>query len=507
MTRPGFTLEVDDRTGPLLLVEGTRVSMQRFGQGTQVVYPADPRPAGDVRAQVSAALDAPLDARPLAARLTPSTRLTVVVGGADLVRPAMADDLRRVMAEEVLRRAADARVDDVVVLVATGLGRRIGEGELTALLGERVVRSFAPRGDLLCHDATADAAVIGTVGGHDVRVDPRLLASDLVVNIALRTDARQLADDQLTLGLGDAATIDALGGLDGDAGMRAAAAELVHASVPVVTLEAAVGHPAIGGMLSFVSQREWDWSLHDRANLAAVQRALALWPKQATQRIFGDVTATYGALAVAAGPSGDVTRVTREAWLAEHLVRVPSAASVLVAPVWGQGGDHTAPGGDPLTAAYDALVSQGESFVGRRPVEDGGVFIGMHPLRDEFSTRHHSAAADFFSDVLSVTTDPRRIRDEFQESFVRDPWYLDLYRNRGAHHPLEAFHRWYATARAAEAYTQVVWVGGRRPSAARMGFRAASTLGDALEIASDKVGSTPVVTVLHTGAHVALELG
>ncbi len=149
---------------------------------------------------------------------------------------------------------------------------------------------------------------------------------------------------------------------------------------------------------------------------------------------------------------------------------------------------------------------QGESFVGRRPVVEGGVFIGMHPLRDVFSTRHHSAAADFFSDVLSVTTDPRQIRTDYQDTFVRDPWYLDLYRNRGAHHPLEAFHRWYATATAAGAYSAVIWVGARRSSAVRMGFRAASTLGDALEIASDKVGANPVVTALHTGAHVAMDL-
>ncbi len=91
------------------------------------------------------------------------------------MRPAMADDLRRVMVEEVLRRAADARVDDVVMLVATGLGRRIGEGELTTLLGERVVRSFAPRGDLRCHDATADATTV--VGGGGITTCASLLVS------------------------------------------------------------------------------------------------------------------------------------------------------------------------------------------------------------------------------------------------------------------------------------------------------------------------------------------
>ena len=506
MTRPGFTLEVDERTGPLLVVQGTRVSMHRFGLGTQVAYPADPRPVGDARAQVSAALDRPVDGEPLAARLSPATRLTIVVGGAGLARPAMVDDLRRVMVEEVLRRAASARVGDVEILVATGLGRRLGQEELIDLLGERVVRSFAPQGALRCHDVSADAAPLGSAGGQEVRVNPRLAASDLVVNVALRTDARQVAADQLTLGLGDAATIDALAGLDADPAARAAAADLVGGAVPVVTLEAAVGNPAIEGVLSFVSQREWNWSVRQRANVAAVRRALSLWPKQATQRIFGDVQAGYGLLAVASGSADAVGPITRDAWLSEHLVQVPSAAGVLVASVWGQGGDNTSPAGDPLGAAFDGLVAQGESFVGGRPVGDPAVFVGMHPLRDEFSTRHDSAAADFFSDVLSTTTDPRRIRDEYQDRFVGDAWYADLYQNRGAHHPLRVFHRWYATARAAEAYSSVIWVGARRASATRMGFRAASTLDDALEIASDKVGNDPVVTVIHSGAQIALEL-
>ncbi|HEX2858354.1 MAG TPA: lactate racemase domain-containing protein [Propionibacteriaceae bacterium] len=506
MTRPGFTLEVDERTGPLLVVQGTGVSMRRFGLGTQVAYPADPTPAGDPRADVSAALDRPVDGEPLAARLTPATRLTVVVGGGDLVRPAMVDDLRRVMVEEVLSRAASARVDDVEILVATGLGRRLGQEELVGLLGERVVRSFAPRGALRCHDVTTDAAPLGTVGGHEIRLNPRIAASDLVVNVALRTDARGLGDDQLALGLGDAATIDHLAGLDADPGARAEAAQLVAAAVPVLTLEAAVGNPALQGPLSFVSQREWNWGVRDRAAVAAVRRALSAWPKQATQRIFGDVTARYGLLAVASGSAGAVDDLTRSAWLGDHLVRVPAAAGVLVTSVWGQGNDNTSPAGDPLGAAHDALVGQGESYVGRRPVTDPAVFVGMHPLREQFSTRHDSAAADFFSDVLSATTDPRRIRDEYQDRFADDAWYADLYQNRGAHHPLRVFHRWYATAGAAEAYSAVIWVGARRASAARMGFRAASTLDDALEIAADKVGADPIVTVVHSGAQIALEL-
>ncbi len=44
MPRPGFVLEVDERTPPLLVHEGEGYRMQKFPLGTRVVYPPDPLP-------------------------------------------------------------------------------------------------------------------------------------------------------------------------------------------------------------------------------------------------------------------------------------------------------------------------------------------------------------------------------------------------------------------------------------------------------------------------------
>jgi hypothetical protein len=43
----------------------------------------------------------------------------------------------------------------------------------------------------------------------------------------------------------------------------------------------------------------------------------------------------------------------------------------------------------------------------------------------------------------------------------------------------------------------VIWVGGDRKAVARLGFRSASTLADALEMASSTVGKSPSITYLH----------
>ena len=62
-------------------------------------------------------------------------------------------DIRGTIIEAVLVRAAAAGVDDVALVAATGLNRRMTPAELQYLLGERVFRSFFADGLLTNHDA------------------------------------------------------------------------------------------------------------------------------------------------------------------------------------------------------------------------------------------------------------------------------------------------------------------------------------------------------------------
>jgi hypothetical protein len=53
---------------------------------------------------------------------------------------------------------------------------------------------------------------------------------------------------------------------------------------------------------------------------------------------------------------------------------------------------------------------------------------------------------------------------------------------------------------------EVIWVGGDRRAAARLGFRAATTLQDALEMASGTVGNSPSITYLHNPPHLLADV-
>ena len=61
MGRPGFVLEVDDRTPPLLVPDGDRFRLEKFPLGTRVIYPVESLPRiPDLLEAINAALDAPL---------------------------------------------------------------------------------------------------------------------------------------------------------------------------------------------------------------------------------------------------------------------------------------------------------------------------------------------------------------------------------------------------------------------------------------------------------------
>ena len=131
-------------------------------------------------------------------------------------------------------------------------------------------------------------------------------------------------------------------------------------------------------------------------------------------------------------------------------------------------------------------------YRGKPLVREGGVVILSHPTRWEFHPVHHPSYIDFFEQVLSETTDPLEIEKKFEEDFANDPWYIHLYRNSYAYHGVHAFYMWYWGAHALQHVGGVIIVGGDPKAVRRMGFKPASTMRDALEMAEDVVGREPV---------------
>lgn len=501
MSRPGFALEVDERTPPTLVRSSSDVRLERFSLGTQIVYPPDGQPWGDAVAATAAALSSPLSGDPLAGRLRPGMRLTITFADVAVPAPPASDDPRRVVVEHLLTAAAEAGVDDVALVAATGLRRRLAGDDVRRLLGERVSRSFAGDPRLSSHDASDDTGLmtVGESEGLQIRFNRRVVESDLVVHVSVVTGREHAGWDEFVSGLASAETIDAAFGWKGS---PQPVLEAVQGLVEVLGVAVVLGQPSWGGAMRFLSAREWEWSVKDQAAYLASRRALATAPVQAGRFLYANRSVDYPILGVVAGEVGEV-RDAAQVLLAEHQrVTVTGQADVVVTGV--PSVHLAAPDNDssPLGAAWWVL-NHVYGLGGDTPlVRDGGAMIAFHPLGDRFSTRHHGAAADVIAEVLPQTTDPDEIASRFLPRFASDPWYTDLYRQRGAYHPLHAFHQWFAIQPAVEALGDIIFVGANRRTAEAMGFRAATTYADALEIASTRLGRRPAITYVRDGVGV-----
>jgi len=213
MARPGFVLEVDDRTPPLVVPDGLGFRLERFPLGTRVVYPAEPLTAvPDVTEAIDLALDTPLDSEPLAARLSPGMRLCIAFDDTTTPVPRMRrPDVRGRIIEAVLRRAAAAGVDDVVLVAARGLNRRLTDAELEQVVGERVYRSFFADGRLRNHDAEDPDQLSSFTGSEsgELALSSAAVQADLLVFVHL-AGRRVNGALAIAAGLGSAATIGRL---------------------------------------------------------------------------------------------------------------------------------------------------------------------------------------------------------------------------------------------------------------------------------------------------------
>src|SRR5262245_3862960 len=187
MARPGFVLEVDERTPPLLVHEGEGFRLQKFPLGSRVIYPPDSLPKlKGVRNHIRNALENPHGSEPLRELLTPGMRLTIAIDDISIPLPPMrSPDIRQLVLEEVIELAARRGVADVKLYMANSLHRRMTADEIKHAVGERVFRSFYPK-DLRNHDAEDqdNRAYVGkTDRGEKVEIKERGRQSDLLIYV------------------------------------------------------------------------------------------------------------------------------------------------------------------------------------------------------------------------------------------------------------------------------------------------------------------------------------
>jgi hypothetical protein len=515
--RPGYVLDVDRSTPPVLFWHGEGFRLERLPEGSRVVYPPEPLPPlPDPIGAIRRALEEPLgDSQPLRSLLRPGMRLTICFDDVSLPLPPMRrPDVRQLVIEQVLDLAAEAGVDDVCLVAALALHRRMTEAELRHALGDRVYDAFAPQGLLLQHDAEDPDGLVHlgrTDLGEDVEISKRAATSDLVVYVNINLVPMDGGHKSVATGLAsyrslrhhhNARTLrHSRSFMDKDHSELHSSnwrmGRLIAASgVRIFQIETTLNNDAFPAQLRFLQRREWEWTAQDRATYLATQAALRRLPDGLRRSVFHQVTAPYRLTSVQAGEVEAVHDETLRHVYAQQLVEVEGQSDVLT-----MGLPYICPYNvnsimNPILVACLGLGYLFNMYRGRPLVREGGVLILSHPTPRSFHPAHHPSYIDFFEEVLAETTDPGEI-GKYEEAYATDPWYVHLYRTGNAYHGVHPFYMWYWCAHALEHLGGVIVVGGDPAAVRRLGFKPASTLADALEMAADVVGPSPSVTHLH----------
>jgi hypothetical protein len=389
------------------------------------------------------------------------------------------------------------------------------EQELRHALGDRVYDSFAPHGLLRQHDAEDPDGLVflgETDKGEEVELNRRAAESDLLVYVNINLVAMDGGHKSVATGLASYRSLRhhhnvrtmqhsrsfmdqtrselhssnwRMGRLIAESGLR------------IFQIETTLNNNAFPPAFSFIQKREWEWSARDRAAYLALRTATERGPERLVHSIFHTIRAPHAMTSVQAGEVEAVHRITTEQVYRQQLVEVDGQTDVVLF-----GLPYICPYNvnsvmNPILVMCLGLGYFFNLYRGRPLVRPGGVVILSHPTPWAFHPVHHPSYIDFFEEVLAETTDPVEIEKRYEERFATDDWYRHLYRTGHAYHGVHPFYMWYWGAHALEHAGGTIVVGGDARAVRRLGFKPASTLRDALEMAEDVVGRDPTITHFH----------
>jgi lactate racemase len=513
--REACLVELGEKSPPVLFHSGESLRLERLPVGSRVVYAPPPlKGLGDPQAAIAAALDRPLGMDPLDALLHPGMRLTIAFGDVSLPLPPMrAPDVRQQVIEQVLERAYRAGVDDIHLIAALAVHRRMTPAELRRAVGPRVFDAFFPD-RLYNHDAEDPDGVVvlgETERGEAVELNRRAAESDLLVYVNINLVTMDGGHKSVPIGLGTYRSLRAHHNvhtlrhsrsfIDPPASELHQSAqrqgEIVEAAVPIFHVESTLNNDMFAAPLGFLGKPEARWTAREQAAFAAMKRALDRTPRRTRRTIFQRMAAPYALTGVAAGTVDEVHELTLDRCAEQQAVFVEGQADVVTA-----GLPYICPYNvnsimNPILVMCLGLGYFFNLYKGRPLVREGGVLIFTHPVEREFHPVHHPSYIDFYEEVLADTTDPAEIERDWEQRYAEDEWYRHLYRTSYAYHGVHPFYMWYWGAHALEHVGEVIFVGGDPEACRRMGFRRADTMRDALEMAEQVVGRDFSLTHFH----------
>src|ERR1044071_3821416 len=198
---------IDGDSAPRILFSGEDLLLEDLPIGTRVLYPKPPiEGLANPGAAIRYALNHPLDADPLYAQLAPGMRVTIAVDDISLPLPPMTTpDIRQTIIEILLELLDANGVDDVHIVIANSLHRRLSAAEMKRMVGAKIYDAFYPD-RYYNHDAEDPDGIVHlgtTEHGEPVNINRRAVESDLVICVNINLVPMDGGHKSVTVGLCD----------------------------------------------------------------------------------------------------------------------------------------------------------------------------------------------------------------------------------------------------------------------------------------------------------------
>jgi hypothetical protein len=507
---------IDTDSAPRILFHGENFLLEDLPVGTRVIYPRRPM-AGlpNPRAAIRYALNHPEEMDPLHALLTPGMKVTIAVDDISLPLPPMVrPDIRETILEIVCEMLADHGVDDVHIIVATCLHRRMTDAEIRRMVGEKVWREYAPE-RLYNHDACDPDGMVtlGKTGhGEVVEMNRRAAESDLLIYVNINLVPMDGGHKSVGVGLCGYESLKAhhtpKAIVGSDSFMDPPRSALNHSverigrvaekHVKVFHIETVLNNRSFSGPLSFLMKNEDEFTEADRLSFQAIKWTLDRTPRALRREVFMRVPSPYELIACHAGACEPVHAKTLRKSFDQYAVQVEGQADILITGIpYASPYNINSKALNPLLVQVMALGYFFHMYRGKPLVKKGGVMILTHPCSDAFDADHHPSYIEFFHRLLAETTDAY-VLEKKQDELAYNPSYVELYRRGHAYHGAHPFYMWYWGQAGREHLGKVIAVGTDNSTVPKiLGWDRADTLTEAIAMARSYVGRSAEITLLH----------
>jgi hypothetical protein len=432
-------------------------------------------------------------------------------------------DIRERMLNMVLQTLADYGVDDVHLIIANGLRRRLTESEIRRIIGVRAFRQFWPQ-RLYNFDAEdrSQMTKLGTADrGEQAWLSRRMAESDMVICLNAGQTPMEGARLSAVAGLVSYETLrhyrTAAPSPDSLSGQQTAGPaiqpgadrieQIIARELNVFTIAATLNNRIYGGLLDFLQKNEDSFSEWDRTRLAGVQWMMSNLSGELRRQAFYQYAAPYGLTGVWAGETATVRRKALARLFQQCAVPIKGQSDILIAGVPDICPYSVNSIMNPVLVLSAALGQLFNAYRGKPLVKQGGTMIVCHPLRDEFHPEHHPSYVEFFHRCLADTRKGPELERRFEPEFARNPTYLHMYRYGHAYHGVHPFQVWSECEDARQHLNRVIVAGCEEPQvAARLGWEAADTLEQAIAMATADIGRSATITYLHFPAPVIADV-